>query len=208
MYILQINYCMRVIERVYKNISEIDTEEYEIEKILQCCRGELASYGGLYSENGIWRFLKDMPFLKSNFDFYDTNIYGINISIPGNVDFELNNMLLFSEQNTSLKNEEIIIENDIKRNKKILNNVRNNSTFSNNNYFKNGIAQIKNNKIITIYPDSSFIPSWIYNINHIKHILNKNIEYMGYKWMKYDLIHNYLNRNIQIKTTITGNILF
>lgn len=203
MIILQINYYLRIIEKVYRDVSFIDQNEYEIEKVIQCCKGEIYSYGGRFSENGIWRFVKDLPYLKGNFDFNDSNIFGFKLAIPCNDNYDINNMIQYTYLNNSIKNEEIEIDlnNNIEKqkSKNLMNKVKKNSLFHDNeNYFKNAIAQIKNDKIIMIYPDINFIPDWIYDRSYIKYILYKNIEYKGYNWVKYSLIHEFLNRNINL----------
>ncbi len=70
MRILRINTYTRTIERIYNSLTDIDSEEFDYKKVLECCKGKIYAYGGKYSIDGcIWRYLNDMAYLKPNFDF-------------------------------------------------------------------------------------------------------------------------------------------
>ena len=198
MIILQINFCTRTIEKVYKSLNEIDLNEYDINKVIKCCKGEIASYGGKYSENGIWRFANDIPYLKPNYDFNDKDCILSKISNPGNIDTFLENNFLYAYFDNSLVYNVINYQIQYKNINKIKNKFKKASIIrknnNNNNVFKNGIVQIKDN-YYQIYPDFSCIPETLYDKTVIYPVLkNKIIEYNGFFWMKYTFLYNFYNK--------------
>ena len=70
--IMQINAFTRNVEKIHDNMDCIDSNEFDHESIKKCCTGLIPYYGGKYSTQGlIWRYLRDFPYLKPNFDFND-----------------------------------------------------------------------------------------------------------------------------------------
>lgn len=197
--IIRINYSLRVIEEYYKNIDFIDTKEYEKEKVLQCCRGEIESYGGLYSENALWRFVADIPFLKSNFDFCGVDKNMFKIAIPGNIDYYINN--------------QIGNFNDDRYTHQFLSRFTPNTftKFGFDDSKKSAIAQIKNNKVILVYPSINLIPSNIYDIDTINLLLMKRgrmcvVECNGYRWIKYSNLIKLVDNSFLHQNILIGNL--
>ena len=180
--ILQINYNTRCIEKIYNSITDIDKNNYDINKILQCCRGEISSYGGFYSDGCIWRFLSDLPYLKANFDFNDKDLLMLKMAIPGNVDYHVDNMIDYG----NLISESIEFD-------KICGYKINSIIINKNNLLKHGIVQFINNRIFKVFPHISYIPSYIFDIDKIKPVLKgTTVFYAGFSWIKYDKVYNFL----------------
>jgi len=175
--IIQINFLTRNVENVYKSISHIDSKEYDRDKVLQCCRGEIDSYGGIYSDMGIWRFMSDVPLLDGYFNFTDREQYFLKVAVPGNTDYDIDNAI-YSNNTTS--NESYNRDNIPYIKKKRLDT---------RGFIKiktNAIVQIQGSSVIRIFPSIDFISNLYFDKSKLLPVLCNNIvEHNGFIWMKY-----------------------
>lgn len=199
--IIQINSYTRQIEKFYKNLSWINSEEFDIELVKKCCDGIISHHGGKYSESGlIWRYVKDIPFLKPNFDFYDKVLFSNNLSLNSQVDRDV----YFSNEYTSTDNDISQYNNynyidESKTCVELLYFIRFNAFYNYqyciDQFMKSAIIQCKNGKIINVYPNISHIPSNLHDTKAIRNCLYNHTEYNdNYKWIKYQ---DYYKANIQ-----------
>jgi len=197
--IVRINFSSRMIEKVYNSIKEIDKNEYDIKKIILCCEGRLVSYGGLYTDNIIWRYVSDIPFLKSNFDFLDKDVNLFKIANPSNTDYNID----CASFHFKIKENNESYEYNCKNQYKYIPNMINNYGFI--DYNEKAIAQIKNNKVILIYPHIRLIPSYIFNIKKIYPVYKDNVvEYSGFTWVKYSELIKLINTDYLYQNNIMG----
>lgn len=202
MIILQINYMTRVIDRIYTNIYQINTEEYDLSLIIKCCNGEIPYYGGKYCDYGIWRYANDLVYLDGNFNFIDRDMYGNTISIPSRIDNEYDIQVEKSKNDSFNKNNTDNKYNNCNINSNYLMNIRRNAFYNINNPVNNfpfGIVQLEGSNIIKIYPHISFIPDILYDKRIVKCCLDGDCSnYKGYNWVYYDKIFNRLTNNITV----------
>jgi len=214
--IMRINTYYRVVERIYNSIDDIDQEEYDLNMVIKCCKGLLPYHGGLYSESGcIWRYVDDLPFLKANYDFQDTLLFGNKLVLASDNDRIDDANLAYSKNDWSLDISDIDIEQDYPKvqstlYKAIRNNALVTDKLSSPDIWRFAVVQTDLlGNIIQIFPNLSHVyEKFGMKRSTIKKFLDTEEPIYNYKWYKYptlfSLYQNIYNSFISSMFNFTG----
>ena len=197
----------RVVEVYYNDISEINTKEYNLDKVIACCEGKIATYGGKYSVDGlIWRYVNDFPYLDSDYEFFSKGPFNMNVAYASNSKRTSNADMDRSTLDWSMAANKISDSSsnkDAKSSEEMLDFMRYNSFCNRDPYTTNpfpyGIVQIDANTgvAVRVYPSISHIPNNIFKHESVEKCLsdgNKSLH--GYKFMRYGSFYSYFKESM------------